>query len=155
ADWSRSRAGNFARSLCDGMFRAEFRIEIAPASVAIEGHGEAAVCALDADHARISRTRSLDRVGLHHVIVLLPDPALTADVRADEKLLQIGAEIAGSGKLDVFGNFTREGWLPSRQRALVDRSFVGQSRVGNLRDNSAVLQHAQLVVRRDLADLDG
>ncbi len=76
------------------MHRTQPRIEITPAPVAIERHRQpalrfAGIRILDANHARIARARRFHRVGLHHVIVLLPDPALAANIRAGEKLLQM------------------------------------------------------------------
>src|SRR5580693_856258 len=90
AHWSCSRTGHLARSLGDGVHRTQPRIEITPAAVAIERHRKstlrlARVWILNTNYTCIARTRCLDRVGLHHVIVLLPDPALAADVCASQK----------------------------------------------------------------------
>ncbi len=49
----------------------------------------------------------------------------------------------------------RDGRLPARQWPLVHRRFVGQGGVWNLSDDFSVLEHAQLVVGRHLADFDG
>src|SRR5436305_3041686 len=102
-DGRRARTRDFAGSLRYGVHRADTRIEIAPATVAIESHGQAAVRALDADHAGIAGTGSLDCVGLHHVIVLLPDPAFAGDVGAREQRLQLSGKVTTGGK----GNMLR------------------------------------------------
>ena len=78
---------DFAGSLGHSVHRPDSGIEIAPASVAIESHGQTAIRPFDANHAGISGTRGLDCVGLHHVIVLLPDPAFAGDVWAGKQTL--------------------------------------------------------------------
>ena len=94
ADGRRARTCNIARSFRNRMHRAQLRIEITPAPVAIERHRQSALRALDTNHSRIARTRALDRVGLHHVIVLLPHPALAANVRtAAEVCLRFAVKI--------------------------------------------------------------
>src|ERR1700688_2095810 len=85
---SRARTGNLAGRLGHSMHGTEPRIEVTPATVAIERHGQPAPRTLNTNHARIARTGRLHCVGLHHVIVLLPYPALAADVRTSQELTQ-------------------------------------------------------------------
>ena len=151
---SRAGASHVARGFRDSVHRAQPRIEIAPASVAVERHGQPALRALDADHAGIARARAFHRVGLHHVIVLLPDPALAADVGTGEQSLQIGGEVAASASLMCSGISRGDRRLPALQRTLVDRRIVGERLVGNLGDDFAVVQHAHLAVGGDAADFD-
>ncbi len=91
---SRARTSDFARGLGNSVHRAQPRIEITPAAVAIERHRQSALRALDANHARVASSWRFDRVGLHHVIVLLPHPALAADIWTGKKLLQALRKIA-------------------------------------------------------------
>src|SRR5713101_7230244 len=81
---SRSRACHVACGFSDRVHGAELRIEIAPAAIAIERHGQSPLRTFHPDHATIARARTFNRVGLHHGIVLLVDPALAADVRTGE-----------------------------------------------------------------------
>src|SRR5579864_4020825 len=87
ADWIRPGTGDLARGFSDRMHGPEPRIEIAPASIAVESHRQATLRALDANDSGIAGTRRLDRIGLHHVVILLPHPALAANIRTAEKLL--------------------------------------------------------------------
>src|ERR1700747_1884160 len=75
-------ASHIPRCFRNGVHSAQPRIEIAPAAVAIEGHGQATLGAFDSDDAGITCAGTFDRVGLHHGIVLLPDVALAADIGA-------------------------------------------------------------------------
>src|ERR1051326_2275112 len=154
ADRIRPGAGDLASGLSDRMHRPEPRIEIAPASIAIEGHRQATLRALDANDSGIAGPWRLDGIGLHHVVVLLPHPALAANIRTAEKLLESGGEIAGPAKADVFRLFARNWRLPPRKRALVDGRIVGQCLVGDFGYYFAVFEHAQFVIRCDLADFD-
>ena len=88
-------------------------IEIAPAAVAIERHGESALRTLDADHARIARARAFHGVGLHHGIVLLPDPALAADVRRWRAGFSDHAVRSVLAELDVLRHSPAERAAPS------------------------------------------
>src|ERR1019366_6958015 len=76
ADRSRSGASHFARSFGHRVHRPQTRIEITPPTIPVERHSKSTFRALDANHARIPRAGRVDRIGLHHVIVLLPHPAL-------------------------------------------------------------------------------
>ena len=91
----RARASHVARRLRHRMHGAELGIEIAPAAVAVERHRQAALRAFHANHAAFA-ARALDRVGLHHGVVLLEDPALGADIRAGQQTLQLIGEFASS-----------------------------------------------------------
>ena len=73
------------------------------------------------------------------------------------KLLQIRGEIDSVPPSfdSCLRHLARHRRLPARQRTLVDRSIIGERGIRNLRDDFAVLQHAQLVVGGDLADFDG
>src|SRR6266568_4467635 len=42
----------------------------------------------------IASPRSFDSIGLHHVVILLPDPALRADIRTPQQALEIPSEVA-------------------------------------------------------------
>src|ERR1700723_2690173 len=82
AHGSRARTRNFARGFRYGGHSAKPPIEITPASVAIERHRQTALRTLDPNHAPVACSRRFNRVGLHHVIVLLPHPTLAANVGA-------------------------------------------------------------------------
>src|SRR6202521_1768194 len=88
ADRSRSGASYFAGGFGDRVHGPETRIEIAPSAVAVERHGQSAIGALDADDASIARSGRVDSVGLHHVVILLPDPTLRANVGVRQQTLQ-------------------------------------------------------------------
>src|SRR5438270_8021596 len=113
-DGRRARTRDFAGSLRYGVHRADTRIEVAPASIAIKSHGQTAVRAFDADHAGIAGTGSLDRVGLHHVIILLPDPPFAGDVRVGEQRLQLPGEVAALRKSNMLRLLARDWRLPAR-----------------------------------------
>src|ERR1700722_6628755 len=149
-----SRTGDFAGGLGDGVHRSKARIEITPAAVAIERHGKPPLRALNSNYAGITCSGRVDRVRLHHVIVLLPYPALAADVGAGEKLLEMPREVGGGVEFDVLRPLARDGRLPARQRTFVDRSIVGQRLIRNFGYYLAVFEHAQYVVRCDFADFD-
>ena len=155
AHGSGARTRHLARRLGDRVHRAQPRIQIAPPPVAIQCHRQPALRTFNPDHAPIARPRPFDRVGLHHVVILLPHPALAADVRASQQLLESSCELAGGAEFDMLGHLARHRGFPSRQRTLVYGGLVGQRRIRNLRHNFAVLQNAQLVVGRDPAYLDG
>src|SRR4029077_6156772 len=92
-------AGYISCSPSHGVHRTQLRVEITPATVAIERHGEATLrCGgiriLDADQSSVARARPFARVGLHHRIVLLPHPALAANVWAGQQTFEIAREIA-------------------------------------------------------------
>src|SRR6202046_3132078 len=82
AHGSRARTGNLAGSFRASVHSTQPRIEITPASVAIERHRQAALRTLDTNHAPVACSRRFNRVGLNHVIVLLPHPTLAANVGA-------------------------------------------------------------------------
>ena len=141
------------------MHRAQPRIEIAPASIAIERHRKAAlrrvsIRILDANHARIARARRFDSVGLHHVIVLLPNPALAADVGAGEKLLETFGEVVVAAEPNVLWHFARYWRFPARQRTFVHRRVVGERLIRNLGYDFAVVKHAQFIAGGDCANFD-
>src|ERR1700677_1471195 len=136
------------------MHRPQPRVEIAPASIAVERHRQAAIRSLDTNHARIARARSFYGVGLHHVIVLLPYPALAADIRAGQKAFETVRQITGTIELNILRHFARHWRLPTRQWTLVHRSIVGERWIGNLCDNFSVLTNAQLVIAGDDTHFD-
>ena len=79
-------AGNFARRLGHRVHRTQLRVEIRPASIAVESHGQPAfmpwrACAFNAHYTGFA-TWALHGVGLHHRVVLLVNPALRANIRA-------------------------------------------------------------------------
>ena len=100
---SRSHTRHVSRGFGDGVHGTKTWVEVTPASVAIERHSESASAALDADNASVGRARASDRVGQHHVIVLLPHPALAADVRTREQRLEILSEVAVCASLTAAG----------------------------------------------------
>ncbi len=81
-------AGHVAGRVRHCVHGAQLRIEIAPPPVAIECHRQPALRTFNTNHARIARTWAFDRIGLHHVIVLLPHPPLAADIWTGEQALQ-------------------------------------------------------------------
>src|SRR3546814_5161579 len=70
---------------------AALRIGLAVARRAIAGHREAAVGAVDAHHRGVA-ARPRHGVGHDHVVVLLPHPALGAEVGARHQALQRSEE---------------------------------------------------------------
>ena len=147
-----SGAGDVAGRFRYRMHGAKFGIEITPAPIAIERHGQRAFGALDADQSTIS-ARPLHSIGLHHVLVLLVDPSFGADVRRSQQRLEFHAEILVATKLYSRRHFTSYRRLPHFDGSLIDRSVIRQRLVGNFRDNFAVLQHSHLRLRDDAADL--
>src|SRR5271157_1303680 len=159
--------GNLARTLGDGVHRAQLGIEISPAAVAVKRHGQADLPdwsfrsvrlsrSLDAHHAGLAAGAD-HGVGLDHGVVLLVDPALGADVRADQQLFQVGGKIAVPGELgkEFFGGLERDGGLPCAYGAMVERGVVSQRFVGNVGDQFAVVADAEARPRLDGADDDG
>src|SRR5260370_2763871 len=57
ADRNRSGSSHFAGRFGDRVHRTQTRIEIAPTAISVERHGESPLRSLDANHARISRSR--------------------------------------------------------------------------------------------------
>ena len=82
-DGQRTDSGEIAAALGDHELGAFARIEGAVAAVAVQGHGDGGAGLLDADDGGVA-TGSDGGVGADHVVVLLPDPALVADVGAGE-----------------------------------------------------------------------
>src|SRR4029434_11161241 len=74
--WCCAHACNIASGFGDGVHCAQTRIEIAPPGISVERHRPPTLAAFDANDATICGTRASDAIGLYHVIVLLPDPAL-------------------------------------------------------------------------------
>src|SRR5581483_9632338 len=154
----RNRSGAAACHVSGGLSHRvhgpEPRVEVAPAAVAVERHGQAALRALDANDTRVASTRPDYGVGLHHRVVLLPYPTLSADVFAGEKRFQIVAKIARLAQLNVRRHFARHRRLPAFQRTFIDGGVVGE-RVGrNFGHNLAVLQDAHLSVVGHPANFD-
>ena len=154
-DRRRAGAGHVARRLGHGVHRAQLGIEIAPAAVAVERHRQAALRALHADHARLAAGPSTVLVCTMESYCSI-DPALGADVRAGQQLLQIAGEsrLAARAATSV-RHLARNGRLPALQGTVVQRRLVGQRLVGNFRDDLAVLQHAHRRLGDDAADGDG
>src|ERR1700733_1126555 len=88
----RARASHVACGFGDRVHGSELRIEITPAAVAIESHSQATLAAFNADYAGIAGAGAFDGIGLHHMIVLLPNPALAADIGAGQQALEITRE---------------------------------------------------------------
>ena len=92
-------AGDFARGFGDGVHGAEFGIEVAPAAVAVERHGEAALVAWHVP-VPLMRMTPASPPGPCTVLVCTMesycsmDPALGADVGSGEELLEVGGEVA-------------------------------------------------------------
>ena len=91
----------------------ELGIEIGPAAIAVESHGQRALVtrragSFDAHHAGFT-TRPQNGVGLDHGVVLLEHPALVADVGGGQQLLQVGGVVARLLQLfeDVRGRVLR------------------------------------------------
>jgi len=68
------------------------------------------------NYAGIARPWALDRVGLHHVIVLLPYPALATMLGLARRRLRLAARSEFSAKLDVLRHFARHRRFPALQR---------------------------------------
>ena len=147
-DRRRARTGHVARGFGHSVHGSQPRIQIAPAAVAVECHRQASslLRSLNPDHAGIARARAFDGVGLHHMIVLLPDPTLAANIRACQQTLQVAGKIPAAAQLDVLWHFPRHRWFPAFQRTLVHRCVVGQSMIGNFGDNLPMLKNAHLAV---------
>ncbi len=90
-------------------------------------------------------------VGAHHVVVLLPDPALGAEVGGGKQRVQIAGQIAALECRRVH----RRAAQRLRMRAVVKRRLIGQRAIGNFRHDFAVMAHAQLAVAGHAADGDG
>ena len=90
---ARADGGHVARRFGDGVHGADARIERAPAAVAVGGKREGAARALEAHDGGIGGAGHDERVGAHHVIVLLEDPALRGDGRRGEQAAEICGEI--------------------------------------------------------------
>src|SRR5262249_24764153 len=86
---SRARTRDIPRRFSDCMHAAQFRIEIAPAPVAIKRHGQSTLGTFNSNYSAVAGSGSFDCVGLHHGVVLLIDPTLTADVLACQHALQV------------------------------------------------------------------
>ncbi len=153
---NRSRAGtcHFARSFSDRVHRSQARVEITPSPIPVERHRQPAFRSLDANHARIPGAGRVNRIGLHHVIVLLPHPALRADVGTGEQSFELRREIAAFREVNVRRHLALDRWFPASERTLIDRRIIGQRGIRNLRDNFAVLQHAHLRIARNAANFD-
>src|ERR1700678_4253394 len=108
-----ARGRYLARGLSHGMHRTETRIEITPARVAVQRHRQAELRTFNANDTSIARAGRLDSIGLHHVIVLLPNPALTANVRAGQQLLQMLSEFGRGTWLDMLRHLARHGRFPA------------------------------------------
>ena len=121
------------------------------AAVAVERHRDRRARLLDADDGGVGALGTGQGVGAHLVIVLLPDPALGADVRARRAgRAARPARWLGSGR--HAGVSPRGGPVYG---TVVERRFVGQFAIGNLGDDLAVVAHAQLAIVGDDADLGG
>src|SRR5262249_24426993 len=95
-----------------------------------------------------------DGICLNHVIVLLPDPALAADVGAGQQALQVVRKITWSSQLIAVGHFTRNRRLPSFQWTLVYRCIVGEGFIRDLCDHLPMREHTHGVLADHSADLD-
>ena len=153
----RGRAGtsHLARRFGDRVGSSQLGVQVAPAFIAVERHGQAAVRTLDAHHARLT-ARALHRIGLHHRLVLLVDPVLGADIRGGEQSPQF-VRIVGSENSGAAERFFKEGKLlqhlrrrieanrrlPLPDRPAVQGSIVGERLVGNVCDQLAMVQDPQ------------
>ena len=90
---ARAHCGDVARGFGDGMHCADARIERAPAAVAVGGKREGAMRAFEAHDGGIGRAGQDERIGAHHVIVLLEDPALGGDGGRGEQTAEIFGEV--------------------------------------------------------------
>ena len=70
------------------------RIEPGVEGVAVQGHGQGLLRALDPEHGRVGAGQE-DRVHLDHVVVLAEDPFLVGDRRRGEEPEEDIAEVAG------------------------------------------------------------
>ena len=127
-DGQRPRAdgGEVAPGLRHRLRPARGGIGGAVAGRAVGGEREALGRAVDAHHGGIA-ARRLHRVRHHHVIVLLPDPALGAEIGRGQQPLQrlqrLGRRCAGRGGRDIR---QRRGARRERVGPLVDRRLVHQ-----------------------------
>src|ERR1017187_3383130 len=157
-NWSSSGGGNFAGRLGHSVHGAEFGVDIGPAAIAVQGHGQAALmargaCALDAHDSGFA-ARPLHGVGLDHGVVLLVDPALGADIGAGQKVLEVRREVAVLFQLgeDLFRGLGRDGGIPCADRSVIKRRIVGERLVGNVGDQNAVMAYTEARLRLDGAD---
>ena len=149
--WSRAGASHVAGRFRHCVHGAQFGIEIAPAPVAIQRHGQRPLRALDANQSGIS-TRPLHGVGLHHVLVLLMNPVFGADIRRSQQHLEVCGEVLPTAELDARRHRARYRRLPLFDGALVKRGVIGERLVGNLRHYFAVLQHSHFCFGDDAAN---
>ena len=124
------------------------RIGGAVARRAVDGHRQPLVGAVHA-HDRGVAARALHGIGHDHVIVLLPHPALGAEVGAGEQALEAAGEAFG---LRHVGGRER-GWRRDRRpRPLVPRRLVDQRRHGNVGGHLAGLLDHQAARVGERAD---
>ena len=95
----RAHGGKIAAALRHRQFRAFARREVAIAAVAVERHRDRRAGLLNAQDGGVGALRPGHGIGAHLVVVLLPDPALGADVGRGEHrrqgALQLGGGIVG------------------------------------------------------------
>ena len=129
----------------------ELGIEIAPARVSIERHGQSSLRSFHPHQAGI-RSGAFDGVSLYHRVVLLEDPALRTDVRRGKQLLQIVIEILLCSEADCARHFARDRSFPFCHWPVIDRSFFRKRMIGNISDDDAMLLHSKVTVRSYATD---
>ena len=144
--------GDVARGFGDRVHRAELGIEIAPAPVAVERHGQSAIRALDANHAGIA-ARALRRPSVARRSYCSVIQRLRADVGLASRRSRAAVRSLLFAELDVLRLFAIDtgGSQRSSGRLYSGASSVSAG-VGNFGDDLAVLEHAHLVFAGDAAD---
>ena len=147
----RAHGGEVAPRLGDRLRTARGRIGGAVAGRAIGGERQALARSVDPDHGGVA-TRRLHRVGHHHVVVLLPDPALGAEIGRGEEPLQRLHGI-GRGRLVVGRACQRRGPRCEFVGPLVDGCLVHQRAHGQIAHHGAArLQHEAARLRHPADD---
>ena len=124
---ARADGGDVARGFGDGVHRAGARIERAPAAVAAGGKRQRALRALEAHHGGVGGAGHGQRVGAHHVIVLLEDPALRGDGGRGQQAAEIFGEIgARRARACTRGSAAAAARRAARDGPLVDGRLIGQ-----------------------------
>ena len=158
---SRARASHFARGLGHGVHRAQLRIEIAPASIAIERHRQPALRARSLPLMRI--TPASPRPDLRpcwsapcesyccqtqrlQQIFGLASSCFRSAVKSRSSPVQLNAA-AGISRGTGGSHRSSGRWYTRR--------IVGQRLVRNFGDNFAVMQHAQSCLGLTVPTIDG
>ena len=137
----------------NGQSRSFLRVERTVTAVAVQCHGQRDARVFNANHRGVAAW-SLRRISAHHVVVLLVNPALGADVRGSEQGLEPLPELFVRG-FGYAGSIERRAPPGFAGGPVVERRIVGQQRVRYFADHLAVVADSQQAVTRDSAYPNG